>query len=145
MIRIADEKDVNGLAKISKENVDPAWGENDFATALKNPQAVVFVSEADDINGYAVCYIAADEGVIPSIAVDKAYRRCGIGDELFYALSSYIIEKGVMRLFLEVREGNEAAVSFYEHNGFLQVGRRKNFYERPKEDALVLEKKDLKG
>ena len=141
MIRFAEEKDAIRLAELSKENVVPSWNEEDFIGAVFNPQAVVFVEEENDIRGYAVCYFAADEGEIPSIAVDKEYRRSGIGRTLFDALSSYVTEKNITRLFLEVREGNEPAVSFYRQNGFEEVGRRKNFYSNPQEDALVMEKK----
>ena len=140
MIRLAEEKDAKRLAEISLANVVPAWREDDFLGAVNNSQAVVFVKEEETILGYAVCYFAADEGEIPSIAVDCAYRRRGIGRELFEALSSYIKEKNVTRLFLEVREGNLPAVYFYKFNGFSEVGRRKNFYHDPTEDALVMEK-----
>ena len=140
MIRFAEERDAKRLAEISEANVEPSWKKEDFIGAIINPQAVVLLAEETDITGYAVCYFAADEGEIPSIAVEKSYRRNGIGRALFEALSSYIIKKDIARLFLEVREGNEAAVSFYYANGFTNVGRRKNFYRNPTEDALILEK-----
>ena len=141
MIRFVEEKDVKRLAEISSNNVVPAWNEDDFLGAIVNPQAVVFLQEEDEINGYVVCYFAADEGEIPSIAVETPCRRSGIGSQLFDALSSYIKDKNVTRLFLEVREGNSAAVSFYGAKGFCDVGRRKNFYSNPEEDALIMEKK----
>ncbi len=143
MIRLAELKDAKRLAEISVNNVTPAWSEMDFATAIENPQAVVFLAQEEDVIGYGVCYYAADEGEIPSIAVEQSCRRKGIGNQLFETLSSYVTEKNITRLFLEVREGNGAAISFYHSNGFYVVGRRKRFYRDPVEDALVLEKKFL--
>ena len=140
MVRLANENDAKRLAEISFSNVSPAWNETDFLGAIQNAQAIVLVKEDAMLLGYAVCYFAADEGEIPSIAVDASYRRKGIGNELFEALSSYIKEMNITRLFLEVREGNTPAVCFYKSNGFLEVGRRKNFYHNPTEDALVMEK-----
>ena len=141
MVRLAQSTDAKRLAEISAKNVEPSWNEDDFIGGIENPQAVIFLQEEEEIFGYAVCYFAADEGEIPSIAVDQSHRRCGIGKELFEALSAYITKRGIARLFLEVREKNAAAVAFYKNQGFQEVGRRKNFYSNPTEDALIMEKK----
>lgn len=139
MIRLGNEKDVQRLASISKESLHPAWGEEDFLSAMENAQARVFVF-GNEPKGYAVFYFAADEGEIPSIAVKQEDRKQGIGKDLLDAMVSFSKEEGIKRIFLEVRVSNETAISFYKGNGFLEVGKRPKFYDHPTEDGLILEK-----
>ena len=140
MIRFAKKEDAACLAMLSEKNVEPSWRENDFLEAMNNPQALVFLYEEKAVLGYIVCYFAADEAEISSIAVDRDFRRRGIGDCLLSDASDYLQEKKVTRMFLEVREHNDGAISFYRKNGFSDVGRRRNFYKNPTEDALIMER-----
>ncbi|MCR4673979.1 MAG: ribosomal protein S18-alanine N-acetyltransferase [Lachnospiraceae bacterium] len=140
MIRLAKERDAEELALISERSVDPKWTKEDFLSAFKNPQARVFVCEEKMIVGYGVLYFAADEGEIPSIAVEESYRRNGYGDDILEGMQGFCLEEKIHRIFLEVREGNFGAISFYKKNDFIEVGRRKKFYDHPVEDGLILEK-----
>ena len=75
-----------------------------------------------------------------NVAVDPARRREGVARKLVQALVTALNENGVHALLLEVRASNEPAKALYERQGFIQVGRRPNYYRNPKEDALILRK-----
>ena len=81
-----------------------------------------------------------DEGYISNVAVSPEYRRQGIADALIERLC--IICRGLELSFvtLEVRAGNMPAIALYEKHGFHRVGLRRNYYERPREDALIMTK-----
>ncbi|MCR4868190.1 MAG: ribosomal protein S18-alanine N-acetyltransferase [Lachnospiraceae bacterium] len=139
LIREAKDGDEVSLAAISKMSMTSSWKEEDFLAARSNPQAKVWIAEEGEaICGYCVLYFAADEGEIPSIAVDARARRRGIGKALMDRLISECHERKVTRLFLEVRSSNEAAHKLYESCGFLVAGTRRNFYSHPVEDADVM-------
>lgn len=139
MIRLAKESDAERLSGISLESVCPAWRKEDFSTAIENPQAKVFVFGEQPV-GYGVFYFAADEGEVSSIAVSKDARRQGIGNEILGAMERFAKEQGILRIFLEVRQSNKGAISFYQNKGFCTVGRRPNFYTNPTEDGWIMEK-----
>jgi ribosomal protein S18 acetylase RimI-like enzyme len=80
----------------------------------------------------------AAECEILNIAVDPFRRRNGIGQELFKALIEKCLSENVEFIWLEVRKNNEAAVKFYQKNGFEVVYTRKNYYQSPTDDALVM-------
>ena len=97
------------------------------------------VAEADArIGGYVVALDAADEGEILNLAVAETGRRRGLGRALVQAIVDALEARGVRQVFLEVRESNAAARALYAGFGFKDVGRRKGYYRRPVEDAIVL-------
>ena len=75
-----------------------------------------------------------------NVAVHPDYRRQGIARMLVTELVAALAKKGVSSLALEVRASNVPAISLYEQLGFIQVGRRPNYYRNPKEDAYILRK-----
>ena len=81
-----------------------------------------------------------DESDMMNLAVDPAFRRRGIARALVCALIEQLRKMGSRCLTLEVRASNESAQALYACLGFVQVGRRKNYYHHPKEDALILRK-----
>ena len=81
-----------------------------------------------------------DEGYISNVAVSPAYRRQGIADKLISQLLKSAEDKELTFVTLEVRQSNIPAISLYEKNGFIKVGQRKNYYDLPKEDAILMTK-----
>jgi ribosomal-protein-alanine N-acetyltransferase len=79
-----------------------------------------------------------DEGSLDNIAVDPAYRRQGVAQALLEALIAQGQAQRLSFITLEVREHNAPAIGLYEKNGFQVVGRRKNYYEKPREDAILM-------
>jgi ribosomal-protein-alanine N-acetyltransferase len=100
----------------------------------------VFLAAVDE-NGTVLGYIGLmtvlDEGYISNVAVAPAYRRRGVADALIGALVAHVRDR-LSFLTLEVRESNLAAIRLYEKHGFTPVGRRKAYYDRPREDALLM-------
>ena len=117
---------------------DP-WSEALFRDALECPDAALLAAEGEDgaVLGYAVLSSVLDEGNLDNIAVAPDCRRRGVADALLSALTD--LGRGRLSvLFLEVRASNQPAVALYEKHGFVPVGRRKNYYEPPREDALLM-------
>ena len=90
------------------------------------------------IVGYVVALEAADEGEILNLAVAPAGRRNGLGRALVQHILEALTARGVRHVYLEVRESNAPARALYVAHGFKEVGRRKEYYRRPVEDAIVL-------
>lgn len=144
-IRYAKETDCVALSTISGESLQDSWGEKGFLEALLNPSVRVLVAEEGNRPvGYCVFSIAADEAEIQSIAVDKGHRRQGAGRGLFDETLRLSRENGVKALYLDVRDQNMGAKSFYEDMGMEMIAQRRNFYDNPREDGVIyrLEIKD---
>jgi [ribosomal protein S18]-alanine N-acetyltransferase len=90
------------------------------------------------VTGYVVALDAADEGEILNLAVAPGGRRRGLGRALVQDILQELAERGVRQVYLEVRESNAPARALYAAHGFREVGRRKQYYRRPVEDAIVL-------
>ena len=90
-----------------------------------------------ELAGYLFAMAVAGEGELHRIGTVPAFRRRGIGDALMEALLSWISHCGGGGIWLEVRAGNEAAVSLYQKHGFEEAGLRRNYYQNPTEDARI--------
>lgn len=91
-----------------------------------------------EVVGYIFARVAAGEAEVLNLAVHPAHRSRGVGRSLLEQIVHRAARRGASLLFLEVRESNTQAQNFYRKMGFKQVGRRPNYYARPREDALVL-------
>ena len=117
---------------------DP-WSEALFQEALENPRVSVLLAQGEDgaVLGYAVLSVILDEGNLDNIAVARPARRRGVGDALLSVLTGFGREH-LACLMLEVRASNAPAIALYEKHGFAAVGRRKNYYDAPREDAVLM-------
>lgn len=139
-IRKMTESDVPRVALLEAEIFSDAWSPEGFYDSLKNPDALLLVAEEDgDIAGYCCVYTVLDEGEIVNVAVSPARRRRGVGVCMLGELFERFVSKTVSHFYLEVRKSNDAARQLYEKLGFCVVGSRKNFYEKPTEDALIMQ------
>ncbi len=139
MIREIKETDVKALANLEKNIFSDAWSEQGIRDTLAQPQAFVVVAEQDrKIAGYCIVYYVLDEAEIARIAVEPSCRRQGIGQKILDFTKVLCIQKNVSRLLLDVRESNQTARCFYEKYGFGVDGIRKNFYDNPKENAVLM-------
>jgi ribosomal-protein-alanine acetyltransferase len=102
------------------------------------PRTALVVEQEGTVAGFIVGRQVQDEWEIENIAVTGAARRCGLGSRLVGELLDLVRKRGGKSVFLEVRESNHAARSLYEKWAFLEVGRRKMYYQNPAEDALIL-------
>jgi ribosomal-protein-alanine N-acetyltransferase len=118
---------------------DP-WSPRDFRDCVTADATflVAVPPDSETVLGYVVALDAADEGEILNLAVSPDGRRHGVGRTLVEQVLATLTERGVRQVFLEVRESNASARALYARHGFREVGRRREYYRRPVEDAIVL-------
>jgi len=136
-IRPAELTDVPAVHAIEQRVFADPWSTHDFRDCVSFALFLV-AEEHAQIAGYVVALDAADEGEILNLAVAEGGRRRGLGRALVEAIIAALSERGVRQVYLEVRESNAAARALYAAFGFKDVGRRKAYYRRPVEDAIVL-------
>jgi [ribosomal protein S18]-alanine N-acetyltransferase len=94
---------------------------------------------------YAAVWMVVDQAELGDIAVAAEWRRRGIARRLMDTVLEHVERRGVREIFLEVRPSNHEARRLYERYGFEAIGRRKNYYSSPREDALVLRRPVVPG
>lgn len=143
-VRLMLDSDIEQVAAIEKEVFSMPWSEKSFSESLTGGNALFVVAEKDGvIAGYCGMYISFEEGNITNVAVAPQYRRQGIAAQIIDYILKLASEKGITKVFLEVRETNIPAISLYESFGFEKSGIRKNFYQKPVENALIMWKHNL--
>lgn len=144
IFRNMTEQDVIPVAELEKKVFSDAWTSTGIYETFCQDQAFVTVAENDGkIVGYCIIYYVMDEAEIARIAVDEKVRRQGVGRGLLDFVCECCKVKHVQRLLLDVRESNESARRFYEQYGFAVDGIRKNFYDQPKENAVLMSRSIL--
>ena len=119
---------------------DP-WSEASVAGELDNELSLWLVAvEGETVLGYVGSQTVLDSTDILNVAVSPDHRGCGIGRALLTELEQRLRQQGVTEVLLEVRPSNAPAIALYTSLGFVQVGRRPNYYLHPREDALILKK-----
>ncbi len=135
-----EPSNLSEAAELEKLCFSAPWTVGMLLGELKNPLSHYIAAVGDDgfLIGYAGMQSVLDEGYIANIAVHPEYRRKGVACSLINELISYSLEHGLSFITLEVRESNLPAISLYEKYGFEKVGRRKNYYRLPTEDAILM-------
>ena len=142
MIRKMTMDDLDTVVEIEKECFSVPWSKQGFMDALQKTDAYYIVAVTDDrVVGYCGAYGVCDEADINQVAVTGKYRRSGIGERMVRQLLDGLKERGYLYTTLEVRKSNTAAIALYEKLGFVSEGIRKNFYEKPTEDAVIMWKR----
>ena len=137
--RRMDASNVNDMADLEAACFSQPWSAAQIAFEIDNPHAVYFCAMCDNKTvGFVGMHNIIGEGYITNVAVNSDYRRLGIADKLLELLYGYAEENSMDFISLEVRVSNAPAISLYTKNGFIEEGRRKNFYELPREDALIM-------
>lgn len=139
-VRLLTEKDVQEAALLEEAAfADDCWSKAGIEDTLKNKNTVCFGAFREDrLVGYLFGYEAAGEIEIARLAVDKVVRRQKVGTKLMDGLFDYCKKMNVYKVMLDVREGNVGARAFYKKSGFSIDGRRENFYESPRETAVLM-------
>ncbi len=138
MIRAYLPGDEVYIADLEKECFSEPWSENAVLESAKNDTLFLVFEEAGAILGYGGLQIVLDESYVTNIAVTAKARGRGIGKAITAALLTAAKERDLSFVSLEVRASNTVAISLYEGLGFKTVGKRKNFYKAPREDALIM-------
>ncbi len=129
------------IAALEKRCFTDPWSEASVASELENPLSLWLVEEREGVvAGYIGSQSVPPEADVMNVAVAPEFRRQGIASALLSALAARLAVQGIRSLTLEVRVSNAAARALYAAFGFAEIGRRKNYYLEPKEDALILRK-----
>ena len=131
------------LARLEKICFSRPWSRAMLAEELDNQCAAFLVAVepvTGKVAGYAGLLVMADEGYITNVAVFPEYRRRGVAEQLIAVFDKFARGNRLAFLTLEVRPSNTAAIALYQGFGFEEAGRRRNYYDLPKEDALIMTK-----
>ena len=128
------------VAELERICFSVPWSRNMLAEELDNLLSAFLVAldDNDKVVGYAGVQIILDEGYITNVAVRPECRRQGIAAKLLQVFLDFAKANRLAFLTLEVRASNYDAIALYGSRGFRSVGRRKNYYEHPKEDAIIM-------
>ena len=131
---------VSQVAEIERMCFSDPWSERMLREHLDNQCAAALVALGEDgtVLGYAGLLVVLDEGYITNVAVRPAFRRQGIAADLLTVFDRFARGNHLAFLTLEVRASNAPALALYEKLGYRRMGLRKNYYEHPKEDAVIM-------
>ena len=131
---------VSQVAEIERMCFSDPWSERMLREHLDNQCAAALVALGEDgtVLGYAGLLVVLDEGYITNVAVRPAFRRQGIAADLLTVFDRFARGNHLAFLTLEVRASNEPALALYEKLGYRRMGLRKNYYEHPTEDAVIM-------
>ncbi len=129
------------IAALEEATFSLPWDEASIRAELENPLALWLVcTENETVLGYVGSQTVFEDADILNVAVRPEARRRGIAAALLRELEPMLTARGAERITLEVRASNAPAIALYRKLGYVQVGLRKNYYEKPREDALILQK-----
>jgi len=139
VIRAARAEDVPQIMEIERASYSMPWTDTTFRGLIERSDADVLAAEANGrVVGYAAWWVVVDQAELGNIAVAPKWRGRGVGTRLLEAVIEQARARGARELFLEVRVSNQVAQRLYQRHGFREVGRRRNYYTAPIEDALVM-------
>jgi ribosomal-protein-alanine N-acetyltransferase len=120
--------------------VEEAFRHEIEENAFSRPRVAVTVEEPQAVAGYCVSWIVFEQVHVQNVAVHPSHRRVGLGRHLLLRALSEGVDAGARSAQLEVRESNAIALKLYASLGFRAVGERKDYYSRPRENAVLLRK-----
>ena len=143
LIRYMEEKDLGQVTALEESCFSMPWRRHDFEDILSNPDRIYLVAEENgEILGGCMLTDLMGEGDISNVAVGERYRGKDIATKLLEKLIEIGTQERKIGAFtLEVRESNTAAIGLYQKVGFVSEGIRPNFYEQPRENAVIMWKR----
>lgn len=139
-VRLGREEDLAAVEAILQLSPEAAnWRTGSLTqTFEQHPSYFLVAGQDEQITGFISGRRILDEGEILNLAVKPDERSAGVGKALVQAVLERFGRENVLQVFLEVRESNLRAISFYQDLGFRQAGKRPGYYRNPTEAALVL-------
>jgi len=130
---------LDAVERLERECFSEPWSRAQLEATLTDGKTELFAALLDgELAGYAGLSFVLDEGSVTDVAVFPQSRRKGVGRALVRMLKDRSREHCLSFLTLEVRASNQAAIALYQSEGFLPVGRRRDFYRSPTEDAVLM-------
>lgn len=138
---LMEQSHIQQIAEMEKICFSDPWSIHSVTAELNNALSLWLVAvDGDKVVGYVGSQSVLGWSDMMNLAVLPEYRRQGIGETLVSELIAKLREQNNTCLTLEVRVSNQSAIALYEKMGFVQVGKRPNYYHNPKEDALIMRK-----
>ncbi len=140
----ATTSDAERLRALAVKCKIDAWSVSDYAEEISRPDSIVVKALSEDrLVGFAVSrsvpgQAGGFEVDLYNIAVENEFRRKGTGSLILDGVVAAALKKGASDIWLEVRESNSAAISFYKRHGFIAEATRTNFYSNPRENAVIM-------
>ena len=139
IIKQMTPEDVEQVWQVEVACFSTPWSLNNFQNIFKYKENYYLTAwDGENIVGFIGLMAVAGEGDITNVAVLPSHRKRGIGDQLVATILSLAKEKEISKIMLEVRASNEAAIHLYEKYGFEFLCIRKNYYQKPTEDANIM-------
>lgn len=139
VIREMQAQDVEAVTALEAAYFTQPWKRHDFEDILTNPDRFYFVAvEDNEVMGGCMLTDIVGEGDVSNVAVHEKYRRRGIAHALLEYMLQFGRKRGIRDFTLEVRQQNVAAQGLYEGLGFVSEGVRPNFYDKPKDNAVIM-------
>ncbi|MFM8603388.1 MAG: ribosomal protein S18-alanine N-acetyltransferase [Gemmatimonadota bacterium] len=144
--RPATAEDLPAIVSIERRSFSDPWSEATVGEAIAAPtDHCLVVTQGESVVGYGIVRQVGPEAELLNLAVHPAARRQGLGDALLAELLRGLDVQGGVTVFLEVRVSNLAAETLYRRHAFVPVGRRRDYYEAPREDALQMRRAPVGG
>lgn len=125
-------------AELEKRCFSSPWELEEYEKSRQREDFSCLCAYTDgEFSGFLMAFHVLDECHLLDIATEEKFRRRGIGAALIRELMKRAGEKDGSVIYLEVREKNQAARGLYEKHGFVPVGKRKDYYKYPTDDAVL--------
>lgn len=139
LVRNFELRDAQAVEQIVRKCPEAAnWSSESYQELDRRGQSAWIVEAHGSVCGFLVARTVADQGEILNLAVDPASRRSGNASALLHRAIAEFQRQAITDVFLEVRESNSAAISFYESRGFVRTGQRPGYYQNPAEAAVLM-------
>lgn len=145
--RVRDERELEGVLRLQTSSFSNPWTAEALTWELEHsPVSRLYVLKeaTGETVGFCACWLLVDELHINSVAVAPERRREGLGAELMRGVLESARDEGAIKATLEVRRSNDAARALYERLGFAVEAIRPDYYTNPREDALILWRRNLR-
>ncbi|MCR5031858.1 MAG: ribosomal protein S18-alanine N-acetyltransferase [Lachnospiraceae bacterium] len=140
IIRPMQDSDIPEVSRLEEAAFSMPWSADAFREMLVREDALYLVAFREGkVLGVCGLHQSFESGEITNVSVAQDLRCSGIGTRLMAEILHAAVKRGISQVLLEVRVSNDAAVHLYEKCGFRVIGRRRDFYENPWEDAYVME------
>ena len=139
-LRRARETDLPDILAIERVSFTDPWSRSSFAALLEQPRVyfAVALDATDALLGYTVAWFVVDDAELANLAVAPGARGQRVGTVLLEGALATAEARGTTSMYLEVRASNVSAIALYSSHGFVEISRRKAYYKKPVEDAIVL-------
>ena len=142
-IALAKKEHLSLIASLERATFSSPWSEKSLEFFLEELNFCVVLLNDGKLASYCTVSTVLDEAQIINVATDIRLKRLGFAESVLKAVFDECVRRSITSISLEVRESNESAIALYKKLGFEVLGKRKNFYTEPIENALVMVKNNI--